>query len=104
MTFPKYLRPIHDVEAHGLTALEKAVRMIIFVPPLVLFSLPRGILMAFAPIAMGIFLFVPAGIDTIIHDPKAYSFEIMVFVTGCAVLLFSNSIAKAIRRNFLPFG
>lgn len=105
MTLPKYLRPIHDVETHGLSGTEKLFRFLVFVPLLMLFSIPRGALIAVMPIALGyMLLFLPVGIDTIIHDPKTYSFELSILLAIMALLLFSNIIAKAIRRYFLPFG
>ncbi|RAL97897.1 hypothetical protein DOU54_09835 [Agrobacterium sp. MS2] len=77
----------------------------VFVPFLMLFSIPRGALIAVMPILLGYMLFfLPVGIDTIIHDPKNYSFELSILLAIVAMLLFSNSIAKAIRRYFLPFG
>lgn len=105
MTIPKYLRPIRDVEAHGLTSTEKAVRWIVFVPFLILFSLPRGLLLGaiFAGLGFAIW-FLPAGLGRIIDDPATHSFELTALLSVVALLLFSNSIAKAIRRYFLPFG
>lgn len=104
MALPKYLRPIRDVEAHDLTATEKAVRMAIFTPFLILFSLPRGVLIGLAPAVVAFSWFLPNGIHTIISDPAAHSLELMALLALVTLLIFSNSIAKAIRRYFLPFG
>ncbi|ASY61398.1 hypothetical protein SS05631_d64970 (plasmid) [Sinorhizobium sp. CCBAU 05631] len=104
MTLPKYLRPIRDLEAHKLSATEKAVRMVIFTPFLILFSMPRGVLFALPLGLIFAFQLLPVGIDSIIHDPKTYRLELTILLAVGALLIFSNSIAKAIRRYFLPFG
>ncbi|MFE0236680.1 hypothetical protein ACFW0F_22310 [Brucella anthropi] len=104
MLMPKYLRPIRDVEAHKLTGLEKAVRMVIFCPFLLVFSFPRAVLLTLAPIALFIALFAPAAIDSFINEPGTYRFEIAAVLGFGTLLLFSNMLAKAIRRYFLPFG
>lgn len=101
---PKYLRPIRDVEAHKLTRLEMAVRMIIFCPPLMLFSLPQAALLAVLPVGLIFLQFAPSAVDTIITDPSTYRVELITIVLVIALLIFSNMLAKAIRRYFLPFG
>jgi hypothetical protein len=46
--FPKCLCLIRNVEKHGLSRMEIVVRMIVFVPFLVLFSAPKALTPAVA--------------------------------------------------------
>ncbi|NKC05442.1 hypothetical protein HED55_27070 [Ochrobactrum haematophilum] len=53
---------------------------------------------------MFIALFAPAAIDSFINEPGTYRYEIAAVLGFGTLLLFSNMLAKAIRRYFLPFG
>jgi len=105
MTLPKYLRPIYDVDAHGLTKTEKVVRMVIFTPLLIVFSVPTVLAVVFVCLAgYWAFILLTSGVGNIFANPAQYSFEISIFAALAALLIFSNVIARKIRRHFLPFG
>lgn len=105
MILPKYLRPIRDVEAHGLTRLEKTVRMIVFAPLLMLFMAPTALVIVFVGMLgyLGIMLLMN-GAGNIVANPAEYSFEAMLAIALLVLIIFSNIIGRTIRRYFLPFG
>ena len=105
MYLPKYIRPIYDVESHKLTAMEKAVRFVVFTPFLILFSVPKALATVFV-LFLGIWSFGLAanGFDTLISNPGEYRWEITIAILIVVTLIVSTKTASAIRKYFLPFG
>lgn len=104
-TLPKYLRPITNVEAHGLTGTEKLVRFVVFVPIMIIFWLPCVALIALtAMYAPEIFMLFMGGIGRIADDPGLYGTQIFYIIAALATLVISFTATRALRRYFLPFG
>lgn len=105
MVFPKYFRPIRDVDNYVMSGTEKAVRTIVFTPLLMLFGLPTALGVAFFALtgALGL-MFIITGAENVFSHPEQYYFEGMILLAIVALIIFSNIIARSIRRYFLPFG